>query len=100
MKAIAVKDLEEFIDILLYLHKKGKVDLLTIQKECNIDTYLRLHRYFKNLEVEGIVDKLIREKIIMGEPKYDYQLSQKGLKLLKDISKNIDKALKILPFSE
>ncbi len=85
---MAIKKIENYTDLLLFLYTSKKVDIGTIEKEFGIK-YQSINTLFKAWRQDGLIEREKR-KGTLGGYNYLYYLSEKGIKFLKE------RALKII----
>ena len=90
---MALKKIEKYIDLLLFLYANKKVDVGTIEKKFGMK-YITVNKLFKIWMQEGLIE---REKIIgtHGGYSYQYYLNEKGIKFLKERASKIIKTLEL-----
>lgn len=87
-----LSEIEELVDWLLYVYSKQKIDLVSISEEKDLP-YQKLNRYFNKLTKGNFLNKVRREEIVMGQPKYDYELSDGARKRLLELCFRINQVI-------
>jgi len=85
-----IEKLVQYIDILLFLSENDKIELRVISEKFNL-SYQTVHSLIEKWKDEGYVERKRKEVLFLGGDKYEYTITDKGKKVIKDLKEKISK---------
>ena len=85
-----IEKLIQYIDILLFLSKNNKVKLRVISDKFKL-SYQTIHSLIEKWKKDGYVERKRKEILLLGGDKYEYNITDKGKEIIKNLKEKISK---------
>ena len=90
---MSLTKIEKYLDILLYFYSTDRATRNELAQKFEI-TYSTLSSLFRKWVDEGYLTRIEMDITYAGEDRFAYQITDKGIKLLKSLSKKLNDNLK------
>ena len=90
---MSIRRIKKQVNILLHIHKNPGQSLEELANNVKIK-YQNLYKKVEKYVKAGLVIKNKREPMVMGQPKFEYSLSEKAIKILKSMAQKINDTFK------
>ena len=96
---MSIETTEENLKILSLLYSKQKLSIGSIQKEVP-RPYSTIEVRLKKWSKSGIVDKIKKSTLLLGGDRYEYQLTNEGIKFVNKIAQYISDSMDLIKHEE